>query len=251
MMMQVGRVCGLVRYPVKSMAGVATESAFLGWHGLDGDRRFAFRRIGDTSGMPWLTASRLPALLLYHPVGLDEGAGEPLPTHVLTPAGSRVELRGPELQAELTERFGSGVELMKLRHGIFDEAAVSVISLATIAGIGREAGRDLDRRRFRANILLETESSEVFLEDAWVGRMLVFGDRDPRPAVSVTACDERCTMINLDPDTGAKDSRVMKTVVRLNRNYAGVYATTVRSGVVRVGDRVSLVSEVTALAGPG
>ena len=31
---------------------------------------------------------------------------------------------------------------MKLKHGIFDEAVLSVISLATIAGIGREIGLD-------------------------------------------------------------------------------------------------------------
>jgi uncharacterized protein len=239
-MIQVGRVCEIVRYPVKSMAGTAAESAFLGWHGLDGDRRFAFRRMGVDSGFPWLSASRLPELLLYHPVGLDERTGEPLPTHVRTPAGSCVELRSPELTAEIAERLGSGVDLMKLKHGIFDEAAVSVISLTTIAGIGREAGLDLDRRRFRANIVVETERGETFLEDAWVGRMLVFGDSDPRPAVSVTMCDARCVMVNLDPETGEQDARVMKTVVRLNKNNAGVYATVVRSGTIRVGDRVSI-----------
>ncbi len=241
--MRIGHVCEIVRYPVKSMAGTATESAFLGWHGLAGDRRFAFRRMGVDSGFPWLSASRLPELLLYHPVGLDESTGEPLPTHVRTPAGSCVELRSPELTAEIAERLGSGVDLMKLKHGIFDEGAVSVISPATIAGIGREAGRDLDRRRFRANIVVETERCEPFLEDEWVGRMLVFGDSDPRPAVSVTMCDMRCMMLNIDPETGEQDARAMKTVVRLNKNYAGVYATVVRSGTIRVGDRVNLVSQ--------
>ncbi|HET9226324.1 MAG TPA: MOSC domain-containing protein [Thermoanaerobaculia bacterium] len=239
-MMEIGHVRELVRYPVKSMAGAATESAVLGWHGLDGDRRFAFRRIGDRSGFPWLSASRLPELLLYHPAGLDESTGEPLPTHVRTPAGAHLELASEELKAELAERFGSDLDLMKLKHGIFDEAAVSLISLATIAGISREAGLDLDRRRFRANIVLDTVRDEPFLEDAWIGRTLVFGDSEPRPALSITLCDERCAMINLDPETGAKDSRVMKTVVRLNKNNAGVYAAVVRNGTIRVGDRVSL-----------
>jgi hypothetical protein len=241
-MTQVGHVCEIVRYPVKSMAGTATDSAFLGWYGLAGDRRFAFRRVGVDSGMPWLTASRLPELLLYHPVGLDASTGEPLPTHVRTPAGSCLELRGAELRAEIAERCGSVVELMKLNHGIFDEAAISVITPTTIAGIGREAGCDLDRRRFRANIVVETERGEPFLEDGWVGRMLVLGDGDPGPAVSVTMRDLRCKMVNLDPETGEQDARVMKTVVRLNQNNAGVYATVVRSGTIRVGDRVTLVA---------
>jgi len=61
----VGHIREIVRYPVKSMAGIATESALLAWHGLDGDRRFAFRRMGAGSGFPWLSASRLPELLHY------------------------------------------------------------------------------------------------------------------------------------------------------------------------------------------
>ena len=241
-MLRLGRVCEIVRYPVKSMAGTATESAFLGWHGLAGDRRYAFRRVDEDGGFPWLSASRLPQLILYRPIGLDESSGEPLPTHVRTPAGSNVELGSAELQAEIARCFGSGVALMKLKHGIFDEGAVSVITLATIAGIGREAGLDLDRRRFRANIVVETEGGEPFHEDEWVGRTLVFGDGDARPAVSVTLRDERCMMVNLDPETAAQDARVMKTVVRLNGNMAGVYATVVRTGTIRVGDPVSLVS---------
>jgi len=240
-MVPIGRVRELVRYPVKSMAGTPAESAWLGFHGLAGDRRFAFRRLADSSGFPWLSASRLPELLLYHPIGLDESTGEPLPTHVRTPAGTELELRGPELQAEIGERFGSAVELMMLKHGIFDDAAVSVISLATIAHIGREAGMEIDRRRMRANIVLETHDPEAFLEDRWVGGTLVFGDTEPMPAVSITARDVRCVMVNLDPDTGAKDARVMKTIVRLNGNDAGVYGTVVRAGVIRAGMPVALL----------
>jgi MOSC domain-containing protein YiiM len=48
-------------------------------------------------------------------------------------------------------------------------------------------------------------------------------------------------MINLDPDTATQDARVMKTVVRLNKNTAGVYGTVVQTGMIRVGDPVSLV----------
>src|ERR1051326_4886506 len=135
-MTHLGRIREIVRYPVKSIAGTPTNSAYLGWHGLAGDRRFAFRRLDDESGFPWLSASRLPELLLYHPIGLDESAAEPVPTHVRTPARSHLELRSSELIAELTARFGSPLELMQLKHGIFDEAPISVISMATIGGMG-------------------------------------------------------------------------------------------------------------------
>ena len=244
MINEIGRVCELVRYPVKSMAGIVTESAFLGWHGLDGDRRFAFRRMGNEGGFPWLSASRIAELLLYHPFGLDEITGEPLPTHVRTPSGLQLRLRSVELQREIGERLGSNVELMMLKNGIFDDAAVSVISLATIAGVGDEAGFELDRRRFRANIVLDTRDRDVFLEDRWVSGTLLFGNSEPRPAVTVTARDVRCVIVDLDPDTGTKDPRVMKTVVRLNKNTAGVYGTVVQTGTIRVGDPVSLIVDV-------
>jgi hypothetical protein len=245
-MLHVGQIREITRYPIKSMAGIPTESAMIGWHGLAGDRRFAFRRLNDDSGFPWLSASRLPELLLYQPVGLDDRTDEPVPTHVRTPTGAHLELRSPDLNAEISERFGSQVELMNLKHGIFDEAKISIISLATIAGISREAdvGFDLDRRRFRMNIVLETDSREPFHEDVWIGGTLMFGDdvgANESAAVRVIMPDERCVMVNLDPDTAAKDARVMKTVVRLNQNNAGVYATVVRTGRVRVGDRVSFL----------
>ncbi|HJQ36243.1 MAG TPA: MOSC N-terminal beta barrel domain-containing protein [Thermoanaerobaculia bacterium] len=225
--MEVGRIRELVRYPVKSMAGVAVESASLGWQGFDGDRRFAFRRVGDGSNFPFLSASRFPELILYQPDGA---------THVRTPAGRELELNSAELQTEITERSGVPVELMHFKHGIFDEASVSVISLATIAGIGREVGAELDRRRFRANILLETENTEVFHEDAWVGGTLTFGDC----AIRVTMRDLRCMMVNLDPDTAKQDARVMKTVVGLNANLAGVYGTVIQTGTVHLGQTVYL-----------
>lgn len=241
MMIDLGRISELVRYPVKSMAGTATESALLGLHGLDGDRRFAFRRVGDDSGFPWLTASRFPELVVYRPCNFDESSGEPAPTHVRTPSGAEFELRSKELLSEIGEKSGFNVELMRLKHGIFDDASISVMSLATIAGIGRAAGADLDGRRFRANIVLETENPEPFLEDHWVGGTLVFGESEAAPAVSITMRDVRCMMINLDPDTGKQDPRVMKAVVGANANCAGVYGTVVRPGPIQVGQTVKLI----------
>jgi uncharacterized protein YcbX len=241
MMIHVGYVRELVRYPVKSMAGVATESAFLGWHGLQGDRRYAFRRLNDDSGFPWLTASRLPQLLLYKPIGLDDTEEEPVPTHVRTPEGVSLALGSAELQNSVSEKFGSPLELMKLKHGIFDDASVSVINLTTISAIGQEAGQKLDSRRFRANIVIATDATEPFLEDGWIGGRLVFGNNQEGPILSMTLRDARCVMINLDPDTAKQDPRVMKAAVCLNNNNAGAYGTVVRTGRISVGHSVSLM----------
>jgi uncharacterized protein YcbX len=53
MSIAIGHVEAIYRYPVKSMRGERLESATFGWHGLEGDRRLAFRRIdhrGDSPG---------------------------------------------------------------------------------------------------------------------------------------------------------------------------------------------------------
>jgi len=237
------------------MAGELLDVARLSWHGIEGDRRLAFRRLTDQSGFPWLSASKLPELLLYKPFGRNTNAsdrnGELLPTHVRTPDGKEYELRSDELREELSARFGSGLELMNLKHGIFDEACISVISLGTVQSIARETGRGVDLcdlRRFRPNIVIETDSAEPFAEDRWVGRTLLFGETNcgatsvavPIAAVGITMRDERCVMVNFDPDTAERDSEVMKTVVRLNENCAGVYGTVVRAGELRVGQVVTL-----------
>jgi len=68
----------------------------------------------------------------------------------------------------------------------------------------------------------------------------MFGEANSGPAIGVTMRDERCVMVNFDPDTAEKDSEVMKTVVRMNENYAGVYGTVIRAGALRVGQVVTL-----------
>jgi uncharacterized protein YcbX len=240
--MELGRISAIFRYPVKSMAGELLDVARLSWHGIEGDRRLAFRRLNDKSGFPWLTASKLPQLLLYKPFGLDNTA-ELLPTHVRTPDGNEYELRSDELREEISRQHGSEVELMNLKHGIFDEACLSVISLGTVHSVARESGRGVDLcdlRRFRPNVVIETNNTEPFAEDRWVGGELMFGEGNRGAAVRVNMRDERCVMVNFDPDTAERDSEVMKTVVRMNENCAGVYGTVVRAGELRVGQIVTL-----------
>src|SRR5688572_18435524 len=123
------------------MSGEPLEAADLGWHGLDGDRRLAFRRTGDRGGFPWLTASKLPELILFAPLRRGDAVVRDLPTHVRTPEGDELELFGPELAAEIGRRHGSPVEMMYLDRGIFDEASVSVITSATIGAIGSLASQ--------------------------------------------------------------------------------------------------------------
>src|SRR5438128_1754292 len=124
-MIEIGQVEAIFRYPVKSMAGEQLQAADVGWHGLDGDRRLALRRLKDRGGFPWLTAGKLPDLLLFTPVRRQNGdAGDELPTHVRTPDGREIGIFDEELAAEVQRRHRAPVQMMNMKHGIFDEGSV-------------------------------------------------------------------------------------------------------------------------------
>jgi uncharacterized protein YcbX len=240
MLIEIGHIEAIFRYPVKSMGGERLDAANLGWHGLDGDRRLAFRKMDDRSGFPWLTAGKLPDLLLFTPQRRDDAAPEDLPTHVRTPDGEELPLFGEELAAEVGRRHGAPVQMMQMKHGIFDEASVSVIASDTVHEISRLAGRSPDVRRFRPNIVARLLRSGPFQEDAWVGGVLSFGEGDDAPAVTVTMRDLRCSMLNLDPDSASSAPEMMKAVVRANQNTAGIYGTVTRTGRLAVGQPILL-----------
>jgi MOSC domain-containing protein len=237
MLIEIGQVEAIFRYPVKSMSGERLEAATLGWHGLDGDRRLAFRRIDDHTGFPWLNASKLPDLLLFEPQRREDGD---LPTHVRTPDGEEMPVFGEDLAAEVGRRHGAPVQMMQMRHGIFDDASISVIASDSVREIERLAGRSLDVRRFRPNVVVRLLRSEPFQEDEWVGGVLSFGEGDDAPAITVTMRDVRCSMVNLDPDSARPAPEVLKAVVRANQNNAGIYGAVTRIGRLQVGQPVLL-----------
>jgi uncharacterized protein YcbX len=242
MPIEVGYVEALIRYPVKSMAGEQLEAATLGWHGLDGDRRLALRKIEDRGGFPWLTASRLPNLLLFAPLRRDDAIAGELPTHVRTPDGDEWPIFGDDLAKEVERRCGTPVQMMHMKHGIFDDASVSVIASHTVGELGRLAGHSPDARRFRPNVVVRLSRPSPFQEDEWLGGVLTFGEGDDAPAINVTMRDVRCSMVNLDPDSARSAPEVLKAVVRANQNNAGIYGTVTRTGRLAVGQPILLHS---------
>lgn len=235
---KIGEVGALFRYPVKSMSGESLEIAGLGWHGLDGDRRLAFRRIADRGGFPWLTASRLPQLIRFAPQRREVAVAGNLPTHVRTPEGEELPIFSQELAAEIGRRHGSPVEMVHLDRGIFDEASISVITSGTVGEISTLAAQRPDVRRFRPNIVIASARSFPFEEDEWVGGVLRFGEANDAAAICITNRDERCAMVNVDPDSAQSAPEVLKAIVRVRDNKAGVYGAVIRRGQLSVGQAI-------------
>ena len=235
MLVEVGHVEAIFRYPVKSMAGERHEVAELGWHGIEGDRRLAFRRLEDRTDFPWLTASKLPDLLLYTPHGRAGDTAGDIPSHVRTPGGEEMPIFGEELADEIGRRLGAWVRMEQSKNGVFDEACLSVIALDTVREVTGLAGLNPDVRRFRPNVAVRLLRSGPFLEDEWVGGELLFGEGNDAPVIAVTRRDVRCSMVNFDPDSARPAPEVMKTVVRVHENTAGIYGEVTRTGRLAVG----------------
>jgi uncharacterized protein YcbX len=230
---EVGRVAGLWRYPVKSMAAESLESVEVSWHGLAGDRRWAFIRDGIVrSGFPWLTIRERPDMGLYRPSFREPGRPDASPTLVRTPSAAELDVVDPALAAEL----GDGVRLIKQDRGVFDTMPLSLITTATVASLGALVGAELDVLRFRSNVLVEATGSEPFPEDAWVGAVLRIGGARMR----VDQRDQRCVMVNVDPRTTERDPAILRTIARERDACLGVYGSTVVPGRVTVGDVVVL-----------
>jgi uncharacterized protein YcbX len=157
---------------------------------------------------------------------------------VRTPEGQDLSLFGEELAGEVGRRHGSPVEMMHLNRGIFDDASISLIGSATVGEVARLAAQRPDVRRFRPNILISSIRSVPFEEDEWVGGVLWFGETKESAAVCITNHDERCAMVNFDPDSARPTPEVLKAIVRVRGNRAGVYGAVTRRGHLAVGQPV-------------
>ena len=230
----VGKVVALFRYPVKSMAAEPLEAVDVGWNGFAGDRRWAFVRGGLVrSGFPWLTIRESPRMWHYQPRFADETDPEKSATVVRTPDGDELDVVDPALALEL----GHESHVIRQGRGIFDTMPLSLISTQTITALEASVGTDLEPRRFRPNLVIESLDGGDAPEDAWIGDVLQVGGMQMR----VDKRDKRCVMINVDPVTTEKNPLVLRTVAQGRDNCLGVYGTTVQPGRVAVGDLVSII----------
>ena len=230
---EVGRVAGLWRYPVKSMAPEALERVEVGWHGMAGDRRWGFVRAGqEANGFPWLTIRDRPALARYQPRLVDPARPDATAVRVRTPAGVELDVADPALAAEL----GTSVQAMKLDRGAFDTLPLALISRQTLASLGGLVGRGLVIERFRPNVLIDATDHAAYPEDAWVGATIRIGSFRMR----IDKRDQRCVMVNVDPATGERDPAILRAISQARQSCLGVYGSVSTPGAVALGDPVVL-----------
>lgn len=233
---RVGIVSSIARYPVKSMAAELLETAALHWTWLHGDRQYAFVKEADTSAFPWLTARDMPELVRF--TARYERADDPVHSAVIVtdPRGTVFDVRSPALAALLSETTGAKVRLLRLGRGCFDAMPISMLTTTMVAAIEHAHGAPVVSERFRANLLIRPDNP-ASTEPAWLGRSVAVGAEGV--CLDVGWEIPRCAMVAIDPDTGARDPKIVRTVAQRFGNRAGVYCSVGQPGVIHVGDAVA------------
>jgi MOSC domain-containing protein len=273
---RIGTVAKLFRYPVKSMLGEELGEIEIGKNGVVGDRAWGLREQNGriATAKKWANLlgfraaydsppadDRLAPVTITMPDGRQLKADRPEASETLSEVlgrGVRLERARPDeaAKAEIDPEtiFGDvGVEkvmppftratlpdFFRLHHGAFcDSAPLHLLTSASLKHIKALIGDDavLDARRFRPNILIETENgAKGFVEDEWAGGTIESGD------VQIIKIDPalRCVMTTHAQSELPRDLRILRAAAEHHNARLGVFARVGSPGTVRIGDAVWL-----------
>jgi uncharacterized protein YcbX len=236
------RVHELWRYPVKSLQGERLTEAAIDALGIAGDRRWA---LFDRDTGLGLTARRVPELLFGAARTREDGVEVILPDGTVTTdesvlsdwLGRHVELRAADERSEAAPTYETPADedvpdptewlQWEGAPGPFHDSPRIRLSLVSTGTLGI-----WDRRRFRANVVLDGEG-----EDGFRGREADLGGVRIRFGLPVS----RCVMTTRPQPGGiARDTSVLKTIHRERDGNLAVRAAVLAPGTVRTGDALVL-----------
>ena len=257
----------LFTYPVKGLTPQAHNQVFLqAGHGIPGDRAFAlmYTEILDNFHplVSWKKKQNfamqadwpgLAALECYYDCDTDvltvkrQGV-ELLVAQTNTPAGRNaigtfftgyLAAIYPSQAARHPERAPLQIVGDRTAHTRYPDrnsVHLSLISQATLDELSILAGKLIDVRRFRPNVLIEGVAA--WAEFGWVGQEIQIGTAQ----LKITAPINRCLNIDVNPDTGERDISLLSLLQQhFQHKQTGVLANVITDGHVAVTDDLTLL----------
>jgi uncharacterized protein YcbX len=256
-------VLELWRHPVKSLQGEQLGEAVLEPGGLVGDRAWG---IQDLATGNILTGRREPALLLAAARLGDDGR-----PRITRPDGTELVGVGEDTDRGLSDWIGRPVSLvaaagaeggtaeffvdplddtgpagtwtMPAGGHFVDTLPLLLVTTASLRqGAVEHPEGQWDVRRFRPNVLVETEGTG-WQEDAWCkhSARVADGDGDRGATLAVRARCTRCTMVTRPQPGGLeRDLDMFRTLSRGHDSTLGVWARVQTPGIIRVGDPLTI-----------
>lgn len=237
----IGAISEINRYPVKSFAGESLEMSKIETYGLYGDRCYAFIDETKEGWERYYTARYTPKLLGYKAKLIGEGSEDKFPAVSVTSPDGRILNWNEDLLAEIQAYSKKKLSMIDNKPSTIDLLAVDtgsilIITDSTLHKLQAIWGKSLDKRRFRANLLVSLDDNS-FNESDWIGKRLSVGSAE----LQVDIDCERCSMITIDPDTLEHDKSLLKKVNEEMNLKFGVYASVKKTGKIKVGEKVYLV----------
>ncbi|MSR16587.1 MAG: MOSC domain-containing protein [Methylococcaceae bacterium] len=271
-------VATLWRYPVKSMMGEELNGTHITMDGVLGDRSYALIDTASHKVVSAKNPKKWPGFFSFHaaytappeqgktqaiwitlPDGtvlrsdqsnIDEQLSNVLGSSVkLTtqaPDLANLEQYWPEFDGEIDEISNEVIAGDAPKGSFFDYATLHLLTTSSINAMQSlyPEGR-FEVRRFRPNIMINTNGLNGFVENDWIGKTIRLGDTlrlrisDPCP---------RCVMTTLAQGDLPADNGIFKHAIAKNRPLVpfagkelpsvGVYAQVIQSGWVKRGDTI-------------
>lgn len=270
-------VATLWRYPVKSMTGEELNGAEIGLTGLSGDRAFALVDAETGNVISAKNPKKWPNFFAFRaafteplnghlapvwitlPDGtvlrsdqndinekLSDYLGHPVVLQSQSPKDAKLEQFWPEFEGQANEISKEAVAGDAPSGSFFDYAAIHLLTTSSLEAMQQNypEGR-FEARRFRPNLMIDTNGMTGFVENEWVGKTVKLGDS---LRLQITDPCPRCVMPTLAQGDLPQDSGIFKNGIAINKPMVpfagkelpsvGVYARVLSPGWVKRGDQL-------------
>ncbi len=124
-------------------------------------------------------------------------------------------------------------------------SSIHIITTSTLQHLHEiQPEADWDIRRFRPNIVIETDNNQGLIEQEWVGQQLTFANHvSDNSSTTIIDCVDtapRCGAVTRQQDNISSDKSMLKTIVKHADQNLGIYGNTSNHGILNVGDPVYL-----------
>jgi len=255
------RIAAIYRYPVKGMSAERlARVALMPGECLPQDRRFAIALAAtrfDRERPEWLAKTHFVMLMRDEKLAqlntrfaaetgeltVEHKGGIAVQARLTEPEGCRVVSEfvagflGPAVEGPLriVEAPGHTFADARRKPDATTDQYVSLINLASIAGLAAVVGAPVDPLRFRANVYFE--GAPAWSELGWIGSEIALGGARLRVIAAIT----RCAATAVDPTTAERDLDIVGALLRgFGHNLMGIYAEVAAGGDIAIGDALTL-----------
>jgi len=240
----IGSVKSLWRYPVKSMLGEKLEQVTINSRGVIGDRAYALvtqeGKLG--SGKSSGSHARMEGLLHLQTRTVNERV------EVVFPEGESFSIHDAKLIDKLEDFLEMdeakiSVQSEEVSHSngaYFDAEAIHILTTASLNALQKACPNNVvDERRFRANIVLDTQLLDHELD----GKHIKIGGTE----LQIVYPTERCRMITMDQAAASElpslsdEANILRTVANEFDVCIGLYAKVIKQGNIKVSDQAFII----------